>query len=206
MAVRVNLLPPAYELRYQRARHLRRWIVVGSLVLGLQVPAFVMIRQMGTQARELQRGLAMAAAQRLNIQARLDALAAQQTELDSQLELTERLSRKHRWSELFETIAACLPDTIVLTRLDTDPPRAADDAEPPALRVRATAGGSEGSANRSVAAGLVIGGVAMDHDSVAVFLRNLNATGQVGRCSLESTLRQPFLKGEGVSFTVRAQW
>lgn len=206
MTVRVNLLPSAYELRYQRARRLRRWVIVGSAVLALQVPAFVMIRQMGTQARGLQHGLQMAEGQRRSIQTRIDALTVQQADLDSQLLLAERLSRKHRWSQLFETVAACLPDTVVLTRVDTDPPRADDDAAAPALRVRAATEREDASGPRSVAAGLVIGGVAMDHDSVAVFLRNLNATGRVGRCSLESTMRQPFLKGEGVFFTVRSQW
>lgn len=205
MTVRVNLLPADYELRYQRTRRLRRWVTIGCIILALQVPAFITIRRMGTQARELQRSLELAGLQHQTIQTRLAALAAQQVEVDRQIELADRLSRKHRWSELFETVAACLPETAILTKLDTDPPRGGGDGNP-TPRMRAAVHKDEGGSVEGVAAGVVIGGVAMDHDSVAVFLRNLNATGKVGRCSLDSTMRQPFLEGDGVSFTVRAQW
>ncbi len=203
--VRVNLLPAAYELRYQRTRRLRRWVTVGTVLLAMQIPAFVLIRQMGGQARELQRGLAAAEQQRQVINTRMQAIAAEQDEVDRQTQLAERLTRKHHWSRLFATVSMCLPETAVLTRLETDPPKSGPTASA-VLPVRGLAGNRDGTEGSGAARGLIISGMAMDHESVAAFLRNLNAGGQLGRCSLESTLRQPFLDGEGVSFTVRAQW
>lgn len=203
--VRVNLLPSAYELRYQRTRRLRRWVTVGIVLVAMQIPAFILIRQMGSQARELQRGLWAADQQRQVIHARIQALTAHQDEVDRQQQLADQLTRKHHWSGLFAAVSGCLPETVVLTRLETDPPKSGANA-PAILPVRGLAGGEGGSESSGVARGLIISGVAIDHDSVAAFLRNLNAGGQLGRCSLESTLRQPFLDAEAVSFTVRTQW
>ncbi len=206
LRVRVNLLPAAYELRCRRGVRLRRWVAAGVLVIGLQVAAAVVLRQMGSQARDLQRGLIGAQHQEITLRQRLDTMTTREGELERQLSLAEQLNRKHRWSELLVRVTACLPNTVVLTRCESDPAKSSTAGASTAV-VRST-GGKPGGAGEStdVAGGLVISGVAMDHDSVASFLRNLNGKGRVGRCSLESSMRQPYLKGEGVFFTVRTKW
>jgi Tfp pilus assembly protein PilN len=203
--VRVNLLPAAYELRCQRHLRLRRWIAAGVIVVGLQVAGTIALRQMGSRSRELQRGLADAEMQRVTLNQRLDELTSQENDLQRQLKLAEKLNRKHRWSELLAAVSSSLPNTVILTQCESDPPRSANQkasvvqvARPGDKPAPAEAG--------DVAGGLVIGGVALDHDSVASFLRNLNASGRVGRCSLESSMRQPYLKGEGVFFTIKTRW
>jgi len=204
--VRVNLLPAAYVLRCRRTRRLRQWIAVGAVVVALQVPAVLALRQMGVQARQLQQGIADAMQQRAVVTTRLAALAVEQAEAQRQLELAERLSRKHRWSELLATIADCVPDTAVLMRVESDPPRS-QGSSGVVLAARGPAGQAGTAAEGDHAAGgLLISGMGIDHDAVTAFLRNLNARGRVGRCTLESATRQPFMDGEGVSFTVRMQW
>jgi len=182
------------------------WVTVGVVVIALQVPAVLTLRQLGRQSRELQRGLAAAEQQRASIQARSAKLAVEHAEVQRQIALAERLSRKHRWSELFAALSECVPETAVLTRLETDPPTASV-VSGPIVPVRGPGVTAEDEGKQaSVARGLVISGVAVDHDSVARFLKNLNNRGQVGQCTLESALRQPFLNGEGVWFTIRTQW
>jgi Tfp pilus assembly protein PilN len=182
------------------------WVTVGVVVVALQAPAVLMLRQLGRQSRELQQGLAAAEQQRASIQARSTKLALEHAEVQRQIALAERLCRKHRWSELFAALSECVPETAILTRLETDPPTASATGAP-IVHVRGPGAKAEDDRKAAnVASGLVISGVAVDHDSVATFLRNLNNLGQVGQCTLESTLRQPFLNGEGVSFTIRTQW
>jgi Tfp pilus assembly protein PilN len=119
--------------------------------------------------------------------------------------LAEQLNRKHRWSELLIGVTQCLPDTAVLTRLESDPPKCGN-ASLQAVQVRAPAEKNASVEPTDVANGLIISGVATDHGSVATFLRNLNTRGRVGRCLLESTMRQPYLTGEGVMFTIKTKW
>jgi len=205
MSPRANLLPAAYELRYQRRRRLRRWVAAGVVVMALQLPALVVLRQLGTQARTLQQGLLEAERQREVLEGKLSALKAGQTEVDQQIRLADRLARKHRWSELFTGMSACLPPTAVLTKLESDPPQAGTSSTP-VLRVRSNNTEAPGPESQAVAQGMVITGVAVDHETVAEFLRNLNGQRLAGRCSLESTMRQPYLSGEGVAFTIRTKW
>lgn len=205
--VRINLLPVAYELRYRRSLRLKRWVAVGVAVIALQIPAFIGLRGLGSHARELQRGLAAAKQQRDAVNVRLAAIALQQAEVDRQIQLAERLANKHHWSDLFASVAASLPDKAVLTRIETDPPKAGQSSTG-VLLVRAPAGANAtGAASESqLAGGLLIQGIALDHDTVASFLKDLNASGAVGQCSLETSQRQPFLSGEAVFFTVRTKW
>lgn len=203
--VSVNLLPAAYKLRCRRHERLRRWIAIGVIAVSVEVVLALMVRQMGGRTRELQRGLADAEQQRNTVNQRLDELTAREVELDRQLRLADQLNRKHRWSELLSAVSMSLPNNVVLARCESNPAKSAG-GRAQAVQVVRPAEGASAAESQDVAGGLVIGGVATDHDAVAAFLRNLNAGGGVGRCSLESTMRQPYLNGEGVFFTIRTQW
>jgi Tfp pilus assembly protein PilN len=203
--IRINLLPAAYELRYQRARRMRRWVAVGVAVIAVQVAAAVTLRQMGGQARELQRGLVDAEHQQRTINARLESLGNEQEEVERQLKLTQQLNRKHRWSELLAAVTQCLPETVVLTRVETNPAKSGT-VSVQSVPMRGPGGKNLPQELVDVANGLVITGVATDHDAVTAFLRNLNVRGHVGRCVPESTVRQPYLTGEGVLFTIKTKW
>ncbi len=202
----VNLLPAAYEVRCRRARRLRSWVVLGAMLLALQVTAAVALREMGTKTRDLQQGLMVAENQQQSLKKRIQGLAAQQADLDKQLELAEHLNRKHRWSELLSHLSDTLPPTVVLVGCESNPPKSTAKGQEGAS-VRPAADKGKGPAEPAdVATGLVITGVATDHGAVAALLRKLNESGKLGRCSLESTQRQAYLKGEGVFFTIRTQW
>ncbi|MBI4581329.1 MAG: PilN domain-containing protein [Planctomycetes bacterium] len=204
--VRVNLVPAAYALRCRRSRRLRRWVQAGAVAVGVQIAAAALLRPVGSQARFLQRGLIDAEQQQRALNKRLVDLSVEEADLKKQMELAEHLNRKHRWSGLLSALAASLPNTVVLTRCETDPIKSGAAS---AQVVQANQPGNAAPAEAEppdVARGLVITGVAVDHDSVAALLRNFNGTGRAGRCSLESTMRQPYLNGEGVFFTIRTRW
>jgi Tfp pilus assembly protein PilN len=203
--LQVNLLPAAYELRYQRNRQFRGWVAVIVTIVCIQVLACVVLRQMSSQARELQQGLRDAEQQQKLLGEKIQELGLQQVDWERKMKLAEQLNCKHRWSELLSDVTWGLPDTIVLTRLESDPAKCGN-APLQVVKVRTPADKNAPAEPADVANGLVITGVATDHGSVAVFLRNLNAQGRVGRCLLESTMRQPYLTGEGVMFTIKTKW
>lgn len=204
---RVNLLPADYVQRHQRVVRLRRWIAVGVMVLAVQIAAGVVLAQLAAPARRLQAGLEAAVAQKHALAKRLSGIAIEQTELDKQMRLADQLNRKHRWSDLLACVSRAMPGTVVLTRCESDPARSKLKTKSVLpIAKPAKPGEADAPAAADVAEGLLISGVATDHDSVAVFLRNLNGTGGVGRCTLESTVRQPYLNSEGVFFTIRTRW
>lgn len=206
--LQTNLLPVAYRLRCQRRRRMRVWIAVGATVLAVQVVAGVAVRQLDRRTRELKAELTQAEQQQHEVAGRLASLDDRERQVQRDLQLADQLARKHRWSELLVAVSDCLPDTAVLARFESDPPRRTEQA----IGVRAVVGGKRGRAQPGAeeqekpAGGLHISGVATDHETVATFLRRLSADGRMGTCTLESALLQPFLRGEGVYFTIRTQW
>lgn len=203
--LRVNLLPAAYELRCRRTRQMRSWAAVCIAIVCAQIAVAVVLRQMSSQARQLQQGLVQAEQQQLSLTGRIRAIESQQADSDRQIRLADQLNCKHRWSELLTNVIRCMPDSVVLTKLESEPAKCGN----PSLHmvtVRTPADKISPTEPIDVATGLVIRGMATDHDSVAMFLRNLNTRGEAGRCLLESTIRQPYLTGEGVLFTIKTQW
>ncbi len=214
MSPRVNLLPAAYQRRSRRSRRLRVWLAAGSGLLAVELLVGAALTEIGTRSRDLNHQLMEIAGQRENLGVKLVELTAQEQEAARQLELAEQLSRKHRWSELLGGLAAAMPGGVVLTRVATEPkdapaPQAApgNAAKSNLHKMLQPAGAATAKApDDGRARGLTLSGMAVDHQSVAEFLRQLNADGRLGSWDVESTVRQPYLGGEGVLFTLKARW
>lgn len=208
MTVKVNFLPRAYRLRCRRSHRIRRWVVVCAAVLVGQGLSAHFLRIMASDVRETRLRLVLMEkdVQEMNVQ--LARLSAQQRDLSRRAQLVDRLGRKHHWSEVLRELAGHLPSTVMLTDLQTDPPKGQA-----AQTVTATGARSLGPrpveaprSDQGVATGFLLSGVATDHESIARFMRALNAEERWGRCQLEATSRKPFMDGEAVSFTIRMRW
>ncbi|HUW81569.1 MAG TPA: hypothetical protein VMZ31_02085 [Phycisphaerae bacterium] len=208
MTVQVNLLPPEYHWRARRGRRLGMWLtlcvaaVVSQAVLGAAVHylagetrvRMVQIVDMRSEEQALIKQFA--------------ALKAGHRAVRRRMILAEQLRRKHRWSRALCDLVDAVPQTAMLTCVHTIPPR----AEAPKQRQKhperfALPGDRQQKPpGESVARGLVIDGLATDHESVASLLKRLNDTRRLGLCELLSTHQQPFRDGHAVALSIRSEW
>ena len=206
MTIQANILPVAYRRRYRQHRRFRLWLASAATVGVLHL---LFGAALGYGAEDTHEALSETAKLREQQQSRSQAfalLSVEEKQLIRRLELSQSFRRKHRWSELFASLVDRLPENVVLTKLETDPPK----ADPPRVRVATAKGNAKESTPHDqpdhTAKGLTISGVARDHESVATFLRAMTADSQIGHCQLESTIRQAFQEGEGVAFTIYIGW
>ena len=209
MTVQVNFLPKAYQSRCRRSRRIQRWVVVCVAVVVAQGLSAHFLGVMARDVRDSRGRLAIMERDIQDMNIQLARLTAQQRDLARRVQLVDRLGQKHRWSEVLAAVAGHMPPTVMLVDLQTDPPK----GQPAPMTTAAGArprntpqAGQNKQQNAGIATGLLIGGVATDHESIARFMRALNGETQWGRCRLESTSRCPFMNGEGVSFTIRMRW
>ncbi len=210
MSPRLNLIPPAYRQACRRRKRVRRLVVAAAVLVAVQVVLGGSLSHVAADTREARRRISMLRQDQLQLQERLARLASQESRLDREAVLLRQLTRKHRWSEVLDLVNGALPETVMLTRVESIPAVGKMPAESPGERsaARPFAAGRTGPAGEppDTATGLLIGGLAVDHESVALFLRQLKLRGSLGTCTLESTQRRPFLSGQAVSFTIRTQW
>jgi Tfp pilus assembly protein PilN len=208
MTVQVNLLPPEYHWRARRGRRLRMWLtlcaaaVVGQAVLAAAVHYL---------AGETELRIAQVVDMRNDEQALIKQLAALRAEHQAtrrRVILAEQLQSKHRWSRTLGDLVEAVPQTAMLTRLQTIPPRAEAPKPRKKQPERLTVLGErpQKPPGESVARGFMIDGLAADHESVAGLLRRLNETRRLGTCELLSTRQQPFRNGHAVALSIRSEW
>jgi Tfp pilus assembly protein PilN len=208
--VQVNLLPKAYQVRCRRAGRIRRWLLFcGTLVMAETLSAHF-LHLLAAQVREDRAHLAAVEKESQELATQQARLIARQRDLSSRLLLIDRLARKHYWSRVLTTVSGRLPETVVLTGLQTEPPKGQVVAPPAnAARLAESAlkpGGKPEPRRQGVATGFLLTGIATDHESVAELMKGLNQERQFGQCQLEATNRQPYMSGEGVTFTIRMRW
>ena len=211
MSPRQNLIPAAYRQACRRRRQVRRLAAVAAVIVAVQFVLGVALSHLAADTREAQRRISVQRQDQVQLHERLARLAAHESRLDREVLLLQHLTRKHRWSEVLDLVNGALPETVVLTRIESIPAVGRLPAEPSAERsaaARPVAAGRTGAEGEppDTATGLLIGGLATDHESIALFLRQLKLRGSLGTCTLESTQRRPFLSGQAVGFTIRTQW
>lgn len=205
MTVQVNMLPRAYRLRTQRADRFKRWLYVCVLVAAGQILASYGLQFMAAETRKARIDVIALQNEEQMLNRDIAQLTGQNRALARKVYLANRLSGKHYWSDLLATVARDLPDNAVLFSLETDPVRGSV-ATPVSVNQAKNAKKMVMDITQDTARGLLISGIATDHESVAEFMRALNEGRLVGLCRLESTNRQSFQGQEGVAFTVRTQW
>ena len=207
MTLQANILPLAYRRRCRQIRRFRWWL--GSVAV-VGVGQLMLATVLGYMAQETRDARAQMAGLRERQQSQSKELAfltMEENQLTRKLQLSEDLRRKHRWSELLALLAKQLPETVVLTEMETIPPR----GDPPgagADNAKRNADGTPAAAplpHRAVK-GLIMAGVAVDHESIAAFLRTMNASSRFDQCQLQSTKRQQFKEGEGIAFQIQIGW
>ncbi len=210
MNSRLNLVPGAYRQACRRRRHVRVLVAAATAAAVVQVVLGAALNHMAADTRDAQRRISRQRQDLVQLHERLARLTAQENRLDREVVLLRHLTRKHRWSEILDLVSRALPETVLLTRVESIPAVGKLPAEPAAERTAAArpAAGRTGTEREppDTAAGLLIGGLATDHESVALFLRQLKLQGSLGSCALDSTQRRPFLSGQAVGFTIRTQW
>jgi Tfp pilus assembly protein PilN len=207
MTIQANILPAEHRRRYRQLRRFRWW---AAATVAVGIAHLTIGTALAYMAGETRRARAETVALMGRHALRFDELALltkDEEKLSGRLQLSENLRRKHRWSELVTALVVRLPETVLLTKLETDPPK----GEPPAART-ATHQKMPKKAETVVeqpdrsAKGLIMTGVGVDHESIATFLRAINADPDFGHCQLQSTARQAFREGEGVAFTAYIGW
>ncbi len=206
MTVRVNLLPAAYQIRARRPARLKLWLLVSAGVLVGQLLVAMVLRLKTDDVRRTQQQTEQLQQYRDQLTKQLADHRAEYEVIEKQVALSKALRRKHRWSRTISMLSGHLPEKVLLTRLESDPPRyqgrSASMLDAHSL-VRKKKGSSGEAA---VARGLMIEGVAVDHESVAVLLGRLDEQPEFGSCDLKSTSRQPFLEDFAVVFSIAITW
>jgi hypothetical protein len=210
MTVQVDFLPKSYRLRCRRASRIRHWLILCAALVASQVLSAHFLYYLARQVRQERVDLAAVEKDRQELSVNQARLVARQRDLSRRVLLVDRLARKHHWSQVLVAIAGRLPQTAMLTGLQTEPAKG-QVAAPVSSSGRPNPtppkpAGQQDTRKQGIASGLLITGMATDHESVAELLRALNEENELGRCQLESTNRQPFLTGQGVTFTIRMRW
>jgi Tfp pilus assembly protein PilN len=211
MTAQVNLLPLSYRLRQQRAHRVKRIVSAAALLLIVELIGAGILSEMSRDMRETQSRIRQMHVEQHELQVKVAEMRDRHARLNRQVQLVDDLKRKHRWSEVLVLITESLPETVVLTEVQTVPSQPSIST---VVRVRQP---SESRRNRPgtpetpdipshTAEGLLIAGIATDHSSVAALLRDLNRRSRFGRCHLESTNETRFEPGEGIAFTIRTEW
>lgn len=207
MMIQANILPLEYRRRTRQQRRFRLWLMSAVTVGILHLVFGTVVGYMARHTRHARSEIAHLQAQQQIHSKELALLTVEEKTLAGRLQLSESLRRKHRWSEILSSLVDRLPENVVLTKLETDPPR----SEPLGTRTGTSKKKpnapsiAKGQPNPS-AKGLTIQGVALDHESIATFLRAVNADSSIGYCQLQSTARQAFRSGQGVAFTAYIGW
>jgi Tfp pilus assembly protein PilN len=209
MTIQVNLLPMEYRLRAKRARRFRRWVALSIAVMGIECLLGMSLRLQASRTRDSRQQLTQLQEDQRRLAKSFATLASERRALDRQIALAEQLSRKHRWSRAFEVITTHLPAYVVLDKLTTDPPEDASSVAAP--RTSAGLGGQikgkpQAAAEPNTAKGLILEGVARDHEAVASLMGALDDQMNFGTCELKSSSRRVFMGAEAVSFTIHTRW
>ena len=208
MTVQVTLLPPEYHWRARRGRRLRMWLTLCvAAVLSQAVLAVAVHYSAGETRVRISQIVEMRSEEQALIK-QLAVLKADHQAVRRRVVLAEQLRRKHRWSRALCDLVEAVPETAMLTRVHTVPPRAEAPKQRKTQPERLAVLGDrqQKSPDESVARGLVIDGVATDHESVAGLLKRLNDTRRLGTCELLSTHQQPFRDGHAVALSIRSEW
>ena len=208
MTAQVNLLPSEYHWRARRGRRLRMWVMLCVAALVSQLILAATVHHLASETRTRARQIADARSEEKALIKQLAVLKADYQAVRRRMDLAEKLGQKHQWSRTLRHLVEAVPQTAMLTRVHTIPPR----AEAPKQRQTSPERLAPLNDHRpepthgSVARGLVIDGLATDHESAATFLKCLNDTRRLGTCELLSTHQQPFRDGHAVTLSIRSEW
>lgn len=209
MTVQVNLLPAEYVLRSRRPRRLRLWAVLGAALVVALLMSGMVLRLKASSTRSALQQIAQMQAEQQALIKELAAVSAKRQALLKQVALSDRLRQKHRWSQVIAALTSRLPDNVVLTRLESDPPRdlpAAKKMNVGANLVQPLKASAEPPSTGGTAHGLLIEGVAANHELIADLLGALDDRSRFGTCELKSTSRQQFMDDYAVAFKIVTHW
>ena len=208
MTVQVNLLPSEHHWRARRGRRLRMWLTLCAAATVSQAVVAVAVHYLAGDTRDRLSEIVDMRGKEQALIKQLAALEADHQAIQRRAVLAEQLRRKHQWSRTLGDLVEAVPETAMLTRVQTIPPRAEAPkprrAQPAGLAL--LGGRPEKSSGENVARGLLIDGLATDHESVAGLLKGLNDTRRLGVCELLSTHQQPFRDGHAVALSIRSEW
>ena len=199
----VNLIPLATREAHQRARRIRRWIVVGAVVAALAaLPVLWQVRQHARVAELIQLKQARAA-QVAAVRAELDQANQSLAELNERIERANALRTKRSWAGLLALTVGCMPDEVWLTSVATEAATAA------ARQRRPAATGDKADPVVVVLNGarrVSLAGFALDHTHLYEFMARLNASAAFDRVQLLKAGKEPVLWSQAVRFELICTW
>lgn len=202
MTARVNLLPTAFVRRRRERRRRRAWATTCLLVIGAQLVVFLL---MSGRVREVERHRAEAARlAKLLDQEKADrkTMQAEAVTVAREMRAAERLREKHYWSRWLGSLGLIVPDRVVLTSVQTDPPKY---VETPVVEMRAAKGALSPPSPSGVQA-MRIAGSAVEHRDLLQLLEAINGSGMFRSVRLEEARRGKASEQEGISFRVTCEW
>lgn len=210
MSVRVNLLPDAYQIRARRPERFKLWLLVAAGVVTGQVLVAAVLRAKTDDVRRTQQQTEQLQQYRDQLVKDLADHSAEYQIIEKQVALSLGLRRKHRWSRTISLLSEHLPEKALLTKLESNPPRyAGGGSGRSALDMHSLVRKGKDQTKQkdaNIARGMLLAGIAADHESVAVLLGKLDERPEFGTCELKSTSRQPFHEDFAVVFSIAITW
>jgi Tfp pilus assembly protein PilN len=199
----VDLIPRALHRRRNRLVRLRLYAVLSSAIVAALGLFGLYASRLAAEVDDLNQITAKLRSAEGRLKAEGVALAAELSRTQTLLREAERLRDGHHWSRVLGYLAAQVPDTVQLVMVATDPP---EPGRAGPIKRRARGSSRPKRSEREGPRSLAIRGYALDHKDLAAFIDGLKDGGVFDSVSLLHSKREPFLDGEGITFTLTCHW
>jgi len=202
--MKVNLLPMGYMKRRRHHRRFRVAVLAGSVLLGVELVAGIVVHGRAERTRELFAAGDLALQNIITTKKELDDPRHEAERLGREVHLAERLRTKHKWSRLMGTLARITPGRVLLTSIGTDPPQWTIG-----LLTNTNGGGDSGAGKgggKSILRGVRLTGQAVDHQDLAALMAAIHGTNTFASLDLKQARRERIGDHEAINFELECQW
>jgi len=187
MTVSVNLLPASYRRRRERMRRVGLWALVLLAAVTAEAGAWLVLRGREQAVRQLYSGTESLRRRSASLRQQLARAEATRGYLERRLALVASMKGRLVWSRILERLAATVPEGIMLTKLATIPTAPAAASPPSPVSLLQALGADKKpppETDNDDPEGLVMTGLATDHQELARLIGMLNTCGLFSRVQL----------------------
>jgi Tfp pilus assembly protein PilN len=206
VAVRLNLLPEAYQKSRRHDRRLRLGLAAGSVLLVAELCAGLTLHMRADKTRAVLAEAEHAKTGIETVKQKLEETTSQWELLNRQVELATRLRATHRWSRLLAMLAHAAPEKVVLTNVSTEPPKWTPNlARKPDDRTSPRSAKKQ-SQDKPILSGILVRGYAVDHEELAAFVAAVQESEAFAAINLGDARRETFLGQDAIAFELQCNW